>query len=1193
MKKLFLLTFALALLFMWAAAGADNAPTNMSVSETGVPTIAEDRADVEQEKGAVQQERPVDQLYKGVSPVLEAQLPEKPAYTGPKNIPDPNVILQGGEDCASATAIPAIPYFNTGTTVGYADDYDAICPSSSTSPDVVYSYTPEVDICVDISLCDESAYDTKLFVYENDCALPEIACNDDACTTPNYPNPYVSRITGLQLTAGNTYYIVVDGWSGDAGSYSINVTECAPDLRVCPDGSIFDHPGDGNWVSVSDDEWPRKIFEDVHITGQVCDIHFWGGRFTGAVECFEDPMPFLIEFWSDDGSGLPDVGAGPTCTYSLSLTAVPTGEMFGPYFEIMRWDAILDPCCDFAGGWVSIQGLSDETGCYFWWESTEPYDGGYAITWTPGGGFETWNNDLSVCLTGELTGELGACCDEGTGECTEFVTEADCQSPLRFGSYTMCANLDPPCQQASFDGCETFDNGLTSFVSYVAGDPPGWQFTAGDGNPAGSAFHNDDDVPVGSDDWLISYGAFTVPANGELSWDQKTNWCVVYYEYHAVKISTDYVDGNDPTTATWTTLYTGENCEDEDVWGGHVIDLSAYVGQAVHIAFHYTGDWATEWWVDNVCISEPCVVECPVGATPEGEVDCYDEYVDDFNAGCNEDPFSISTVSCGETICGTSGYYVFEGEGRRDTDWYELVLEEPQEVTVTGMADFPLQLLIIELGSPGYECDSLSIPYFAQVGECDIATIVASLDAGTWWVWAGVYGGNPADGCGGVYWFTVECGELPLGACCDIDFGCIGDYNVFECAQNGGVGWYEGETCADFDCPFPTMVGLAETGNMVACGVSNYGPVGEFDLQGGTYDYNGIGAANYAGTFALGNSPTTMMLKYGTGVDNNPFRPTSLLDLADTFNPTSSMDDSDLYGGGGLDVDFVGYGFTAAEEENIFIVEYTVTNNTGADVNGLYAAIYLDWDLPESGADDTLEFDTATNLAIQYPRPPLAGSYYGLSLLSDTYNTLMGVAQEIFSYPNSGWHAESLYTYMSYGGVIYFDAVVYGDQGAMVSVGPFDLTSVGAETSKTMAWAIIGGSSAAEVISRVGLAGELWPPSEGDCVYEPGDSDEDGTARQLTDVVKMIAYYRGNDTPGYVCFCTEANPEYKPSADPDGNCSPFELTDVVHSIATYRGPVPLNGCPDCPGSRLGAPGEGTLIVPSLKSKAKINQRSAD
>ncbi|MEE9553076.1 MAG: carboxypeptidase regulatory-like domain-containing protein, partial [candidate division Zixibacteria bacterium] len=109
---------------------------------------------------------------------------EKPPFTGTPNIPDPNVILQGGDNIGNATVITSLPYNDAGTTSGYANDYDEICPySGSTSPDVVYAYTPGSNQMVDITLCNGSAYDTKLYVYENS-AGNTIACNDDTC--PGY-----------------------------------------------------------------------------------------------------------------------------------------------------------------------------------------------------------------------------------------------------------------------------------------------------------------------------------------------------------------------------------------------------------------------------------------------------------------------------------------------------------------------------------------------------------------------------------------------------------------------------------------------------------------------------------------------------------------------------------------------------------------------------------------------------------------------------------------------------------------------------------------------------------------------------------------------------------------------------------------------------------------------------------------------
>ena len=60
---------------------------------------------------------------------------------------------------------------------------------------------------------------------DNMATLPsgEIACNDDYCD--NSYQSYISFIEGVQVFAGNTYYIVVDGYGGSSGTYEMNVYE--------------------------------------------------------------------------------------------------------------------------------------------------------------------------------------------------------------------------------------------------------------------------------------------------------------------------------------------------------------------------------------------------------------------------------------------------------------------------------------------------------------------------------------------------------------------------------------------------------------------------------------------------------------------------------------------------------------------------------------------------------------------------------------------------------------------------------------------------------------------------------------------------------------------------------------------------------------------------------------------------------
>jgi len=133
--------------------------------------------------------------------------------------------------------IPGLPYTDNGSTVGYTDDYDYDAGGgNSTSPDVVYSYTPAVDEEIYISLCN-SEFDTKLYVYENSTSKV-VRSNEDYCGDDGYK----SKIWYLAITAGNTYYIVVDGWGGEAGNYEITVDYFDHDEYAidCPPGSSLE-----------------------------------------------------------------------------------------------------------------------------------------------------------------------------------------------------------------------------------------------------------------------------------------------------------------------------------------------------------------------------------------------------------------------------------------------------------------------------------------------------------------------------------------------------------------------------------------------------------------------------------------------------------------------------------------------------------------------------------------------------------------------------------------------------------------------------------------------------------------------------------------------------------------------------------------------------------------------------------------
>ncbi|MCS5582900.1 MAG: hypothetical protein NZ777_05255, partial [Pseudomonadales bacterium] len=140
---------------------------------------------------------------------------------------DPPFVPQPGDIIETAVEVePTLPIELLGTTDGYLDDYDEICPAESDSPDKVYSLSPSTDITVDIDLCG-SAYDTKVFVYENEYTPnAPYACDDDFNgSADECGGAWTSMIPGLVLSAGSTYYIVIDGWGGGFGDFIVNITE--------------------------------------------------------------------------------------------------------------------------------------------------------------------------------------------------------------------------------------------------------------------------------------------------------------------------------------------------------------------------------------------------------------------------------------------------------------------------------------------------------------------------------------------------------------------------------------------------------------------------------------------------------------------------------------------------------------------------------------------------------------------------------------------------------------------------------------------------------------------------------------------------------------------------------------------------------------------------------------------------------
>jgi len=146
---------------------------------------------------------------------------------------------EGGETVADALVIPGLPFLDAGNTSDNIHDYDEVCPyTGSTSPDVVYAFSPTVDLDIELSLCsNNNEYDTKIYLYQ-DTVTPGSpwACNDDFCS--NDWTFYVSFLEGVTVHAGHTYFVVVDGYGGDSGNYELEVTTWTPCVVECPPAAV-------------------------------------------------------------------------------------------------------------------------------------------------------------------------------------------------------------------------------------------------------------------------------------------------------------------------------------------------------------------------------------------------------------------------------------------------------------------------------------------------------------------------------------------------------------------------------------------------------------------------------------------------------------------------------------------------------------------------------------------------------------------------------------------------------------------------------------------------------------------------------------------------------------------------------------------------------------------------------------------
>jgi len=349
---------------------------SLVIAITGLSTAASssDRIASNNQKGLVlnqarveKVDRPVEALtVEGETISFEDQAALKSMSAGSR---------QGGETIETATPILSMPYLDSGTTVGYQDDYaETGVGGTSTAPDVVYSYAPGVNCLVNIDLC-QSSYMTNLWVYRTNedtlVALTRFGCSG---------NPIRSLLENVIMEAGSVYYIVIDGdfIYDESGDYVLNCT--AEEIIPLPD-SAFVHPGFSDngqgllllayesqtddtvliWAGSEDDGASFPVAGSFGGNYEYPEIDYWGWNYffcgtvvsktpgeTGDTRLVEIGHPmFTSEYgmrtwnWSQYGVGNMK-SASIACDSSQEFTYFPGEYRFGVISHVLTYQEAVD-----------------------------------------------------------------------------------------------------------------------------------------------------------------------------------------------------------------------------------------------------------------------------------------------------------------------------------------------------------------------------------------------------------------------------------------------------------------------------------------------------------------------------------------------------------------------------------------------------------------------------------------------------------------------------------------------------------------------------------------------------------------------------------------------------------------------------------------------------------------------------------
>ncbi len=220
---------------------------------------------------------------------------------------------------------------------------------------------------------------------------------------------------------------------------------------------------------------------------------------------------------------------------------------------------------------------------------------------------------------------------------TQTLSSAGLFNVLAYTTYTQDVNNSNDTARATYfvpSEVSDFDECLfppIGWASYILGDslntygePTGWDLWTdtthyGHGDPyeGCSIWHNDDNVADSCNDWIVKGPIYVADSNAAIAFYQSGYW-ISYTHYHGIWIS---VNDPDPRNGNFSELIDlTDSTPGAAQWSlvGPLTQLGAYVGDTVYIAFVYHGDYADEWYIDDVMLIGAYSLpnDITVGGTP-------------------------------------------------------------------------------------------------------------------------------------------------------------------------------------------------------------------------------------------------------------------------------------------------------------------------------------------------------------------------------------------------------------------------------------------------------------------------------------------------------------------------------------------------------------------------------------------------